>query len=688
MNTCTRISANVHDATDTPKSRGFSHGDCVSCAPGTVTRLVLAVALTLPAFAADSPERDYQFKSTSVTGHEVVVEKSSGAKLTVVCFLGTECPMARLYGPRLSELADEFRSDDVRIIGVNSNRQDSLADIRAYVDELSVSFPVIHDRGNVIADRYGATRTPEVFLLNEQLQLRYHGRIDDQYAPGISRAAPAEQDLRVAIEQLLAGKPVAMAKTTALGCFIGKVSSRSGHQLVKNDITYSRHVVRVLQKHCLECHRTGEIGPFAMNSYDEVAGWADTMLETIDNGRMPPWHADPDYGSFSNARHMPDEDKNILRDWVAGGLKQGDEAELPEPIEFVRDWQLDRQPDQIFEMRKEPFFVKSSGVVEYQYFVADPKFDEDRWITGAQVIPGNHAVVHHAILFVRPPDGVQFSGASLLSGYVPGQSLVPLPPGHGWRIPAGSKLVFQMHYTPNGVEQLDTTKIGLLFADEKDITHEVFTVIGIDQEFEIPPRASEHTVTVNVPRLPNQGHLLAVTPHMHYRGKSFRLLTGRNSPETLLSVPNYDFNWQHSYVLAEPIPLENLNELRFEATFDNSSGNPFNPDPDEPVYWGDQTWEEMAVAFFLVSEPRIEPERPPTVRTQQAVATSEGERQHKIDAYVARVFDKLDTNGDGYILKDEAPIFVRRFRGFGSLDRDADGRATEDEIRELAEQLY
>jgi peroxiredoxin len=670
-----------------PMSHDFRHGHHVSCVLGTVATFVLAVGLALPALAADNPERDYQFNSTSVTGHKVIIEKKSGTKLTVVCFLGTECPMARLYGPRLSELSDEFKSDNVRIIGVNSNRQDSMAEVRAYVDELSVSFPVINDRGNVIADRYGATRTPEVFLLDERLQLQYHGRIDDQYAPGISRAAPTQQDLRVAIEQLLAGKPVSTAETTALGCFIGKVRGRSPYQFVKNDITYSRHVARVLQKHCLECHRAGEIGPFAMNSYDEVAGWADTMLETIDNGRMPPWHADPNHGSFANTRYMPDADKKILRDWVAGGLKQGDEAELPEPIEHVQGWQLERQPDLVVEMRNRPFVVKKAGVVEYQYFVVDPQFEEDKWITGAQVIPGSRAVVHHAIVFVRPPDGARFRGVGWLTAYVPGQRLASLPTGHARKVPAGSRLVFQMHYTPNGVEQADTTKIGLLFGNEKKITHEVFTVVGIDQDFEIPPHASEHTVTGKVSRLPVHGQLLSATPHMHYRGKSFQLLTGRDPPQVLLSVPHYDFNWQHSYELTEPIPLANLDEFRFEATFDNSSRNPFNPNPAEWVWWGDQSWEEMAVAFFAVSVPRIKPQST-TMRTQQADATSESERQQQIDAYVVRVFQKMDANRDGHILKDEAPIFVRRFGGFGRLDTNGDGRATKDEIRELAEQLY
>ena len=676
-----RVRGNSEDCGSTSMSRGFSH------AVGTVLGFLLALGLALPVATAAEAGHDYHFASTSSSGEKVVVEKEDGSKLTVVCFLGAECPMARIYGPRLSQLAAEFSADDVRVIGVNSNRQDSMAEVRAYVDEYSVSFPVIRDQRNVIADRYAATRTPEVFLLDEQLQLKYHGRIDDQYSPGINRAAPTRQDLRLAIEELLAGKPVSTADTTVLGCFIGKVSSRPQHTILENDITYSRHVARILQMHCVECHRAGEIGPFAMDSYEEVAGWADTMLEVVDNGRMPPWHADPNYGSFANARHMPESDKKILQDWVAGGLKQGDKAELPEPIESVEGWQLERRPDQIVEMRNRPFVVPKDGVVEYQYFVVDPQFEEDKWITGAQVIPGSRAVVHHAIVFVRPPDGARFRGVGWLTAYVPGQRLVSLPAGHGRNIPAGSKLVFQMHYTPNGSEQEDTTKIGLLFGNDKDVTHEVFTLVGLDQEFEIPPGESEHTVSVKVPQLPEHGLLLAATPHMHYRGKSFQLFTGQDAPQVLLSVPSYDFNWQHTYELAEPIPLANLDELRFEATFDNSSGNPFNPNPAEWVTWGDQTWEEMAVAFFAVSEPRIKP-KSTIVRPQQSEVTSESDRQKQIDAYVARVLKKMDGNGDGYIVEDEAPIVVRRFRGFGSLDTNADGKATKDEILELAKQLF
>lgn len=629
-----------------------------------------------------SAKNEFGFSGTSFDGTAVVVSAESPEQIHVVCFLGAECPMARAYGSRLNELTGDFKDRGVQIIGVNSNRQDSPADVREYAASLKLEFPVIKDRDNVIADRFGATRTPEVFVLDSDLNVKYHGRIDDQYSPGTIRHAALRNDLKIAIEEMLAGKPVSTPITEATGCLIGKVKRGSG-DLVDNDITYSQHVVPVLQKHCLECHRAGEIGPFAMNSYDEVAGWADTMLETIDNGRMPPWHADPKFGRFANARNMPESDRQIVRDWIAGGLKQGDQTTVPEAAQFSDGWQLSQEPDQIVEMRNRPFVVPSDGVVEYQYFVADPGFKEDKWITSAQVMPGARSVVHHAIVFVRPPDGSRFRGVGWLSAYVPGQRMVPLPEGRARKVPAGSKLVFQMHYTPNGIETPDTTRVGILFAEDEQVTDEVFTLIGLNQEFEIPPNTADHTVSATVPWLPDNGELLAITPHMHYRGTAFQLFTDKTD-NPLLSVPSYDFNWQHSYVLDEPVPLANLDELRFSATFDNSESNPFNPDASEWITWGDQTWEEMAVAFFEVSEPRKV--LADTKKTASNRRKGGGDQQ-KIQAYIDRCLQKMDLNQDGVIKRDEAPIVVRFFN-FRSIDKNKDDVITRDELKKRATAIY
>ena len=214
-------------------------------------------------------------------------------------------------------------------------------------------------------------------------------------------------------------------------------------------------------------------------------------------------------------------------------------------------------------------------------------------------------MVHHCIAFIRPPDGADFRDIGMLGAYVPGQNAATAPEGFAQRVRANSKIVFQMHYTPNGKPESDLTRIGLVFAEPDEVTHEVFALAGIEHEFEIPPNAAEHTVEGEFGWLPKDGLLLSITPHMHLRGKSFRMFAETDSgDEILLDVPRYDFNWQHRYELSTPRPLNEITTLRFETTFDNSEDNPTNPDPNETVTWGDQTWQEMAVAFIGVARPR------------------------------------------------------------------------------------
>ena len=659
--------------------------------------LLLSAATVFALFAsANASETKIQdgFQARDINGSEVVLTSNSGQQpLTVIAFLGAECPMAKVYGPRLNQLQQEFGQKQLRVIGINSNSQDSFADVTEYVQVHGVEFELIRDANHVIADQFQATRTPEVFLLNSKLQLLYHGRFDDQYFPGITRSAPSREDLKIAITETLAGIPVSIAETKPTGCVIGRAGKSTAVPAVENSITYAEHMIPLLQKHCIECHRTGEIGPFEMTDYVEVAGWADTMLETIDNGRMPPWHAEPGVGDFHNARSMPDSDRQLFRDWIAGGLKPGaidsqaaTEVDNAASGDRLEGWPLSEPPDMIVEMRNRPFVVSADGIVEYQYFVADPGLTEDRWIKAARVIPGARSVVHHAIVFIRPPDGGKFRGVGLLAAYVPGQQFVPLPQGAAQKIVAGSQLVFQMHYTPNGSEQPDTSKIAIAFADEKDVTDEVYTLIALEQEFEIPPRAANHSVSTKLPWFPKNGQLLSVAPHMHFRGKSFQLQDKTGQP--LLSVPNYDFNWQHTYAYRNALPFSDIGQLQIDVGFDNSSDNPFNPNPNEWVTWGDQTWEEMAVAFFQVSEPRTPNENSSKKSKAQPLTKAQmAERQEKIDRYVARALSKMDANQDGQIARSETSVVVRHFN-FRDFDHDGNGIATKDELIQTAKSLY
>ncbi len=597
-------------------------------------------------------------------------------KLHVLCFLGTECPLARIYGPRLQRMSDQYESRGVRFVGVNSNIQDSMDDLRGYVKDHSIRFPIAKDYDRAAALACSASRTPEVLVIDRGGSVQYRGRIDDQYQPGIARSEATQHDLRDAIDQLLAGKKVARPKTEAVGCLIALPRETTGDV---GDVTFCDQVVRVLQEHCVECHREGEIGPFALDEYDEVVGWADMSLEVIQQGRMPPWHADPNHGQFANARHMPDSAKQILRQWVAAGTPYGSAEDLPQKKEFVQGWNLPEKPHAVFSMADQPFQVPADGTVEYQYFVIDPGFEKDTWIRAAEVIPGNRAVVHHCIAFTRPPDGSDFRDIGMLAGYVPGQRSSSLPEGYARLVRAGSKIVFQMHYTPTGKPESDITRIGLVYADPGDVTHEVFAIGGIEQEFEIPPHAKRHEVSGDVGWFPKNGFLLSIAPHMHVRGRSFQLFAETDrGRETLLSVPQYDFNWQHNYELVQPIELASIRSLEFTATFDNSADNPTNPDPSEYVTWGDQTWQEMAVTFLAVAQPIKKKSQVKQIRLpNQRDRDRHNELRRKAEAFADDYIARFDKNKDGRVMAHELPRSVQRY---AYIDHNFDGHISRDEL--------
>jgi hypothetical protein len=260
-----------------------------------------------------------------------------------------------------------------------------------------------------------------------------------------------------------------------------------------------------------------------------------------------------------------------------------------------------------------------------------------------------------------------------------------MPEGYARRVPAGSHLVFQMHYTPTGREQDDLTRVGLLFEEDAAVTHEVFTLVALDQDFEIEPNHAEFPVEGRLSRLPAQGELLAIAPHMHLRGKSFEVSARcDDQADLLLDVPHYDFNWQHVYELARPLPLDSVDRLEFTILFDNSDGNPFNPDPSQYVTWGDQTWEEMAIAFFEVAQPRSAPR---SRRNEPEDAAAIAARQEKIDNFVQQFFDRFDKDGDGVVVELEMPLSVQRF-GFRRFDDDRDGRVTREEIEHAARREF
>ena len=583
--------------------------------------LLTLVACLTPAIAsaADVGGRIEPFTLPDIHGRDRSLAEFAKSDIVVVAFLGAECPLARLYGPRLQELSDAYAARGVAFVGIDGNQQDSLIDMAAYARQFGVKFPLLKDRDGAVADQFGAVRNPEVFVLDRDRAIRYRGRVDDQYGlgggSGYARTELKQRNLGQALDEILAGKAVSAASTPVTGCIIGRAAKTAP----KGDITFTKHIATIMQNRCQECHRPGQVGPFTLTDYEDVAGWGAMIKEVVSEGRMPPWSANPKYGHFSNDARLTDDEKKLLFTWLDNGCPEGTRADLPPAKQWTEGWRIPK-PDQIVRMEK-PFVVPAEGVVDYKNFVVDPGWTEDKWIKAAEALPGNRAVVHHIIVSAIAPGGSladvddapegaengqttgrgrRSSGARIgVGGYAPGSTVLPQPEGVALYVPAGSKISFQMHYTPNGTEQADQSSIGFVFADPKDVKKIVHGGGAMNLRFTIPPHADNHEVTSEHVFTSDQ-LLFRMMPHMHLRGKSFRFeaMYPDGTSEILLDVPKYDFNWQITYFPTEPKLMPKGTKLQCTASFDNSENNLANPDPNETVKWGPQTWHEMMIGWF------------------------------------------------------------------------------------------
>jgi peroxiredoxin len=532
--------------------------------------------------------------------HDLAV-KAGDKGLVIVYFMGTDCPISNLYLKELADLAKRYEKKGVEIVGIQANAGITPARAAEHARQYKVAFPVLIDAGQRVVRQFGATRTAEVFVLDRLRTVRYHGEIDDRYGYTYKRGEPTRRELEQAVQELLAGKPVSVAETTPRGCLITHDDRPSGSA----NVTYARDISRIFQRRCQGCHRAGEVAPFALDGFDDAVEHSAMIKEVVIQRRMPPWHADPRYGKFTNDRRLTQDEIDKIVEWTDAGAPLGDKNELPPPRKFTEGWQIG-QPDLVFQLRK-PVKVPATGTVPYMYFTVPTKLKEDVWVQAAEARPGNPSVVHHIIVFFRTPDGDNSDGGledHHLCGTAPGDPPLVLPPGVARLLPAGSELVFQMHYTPNGKATTDQSKVGLILykgpkgekkakPERAALTHPV-----MNTQFRIPANDPNYRVE-SAYRFPDDATIYQMMPHMHWRGKDFlyELKYPDGRTETLLSVPQYDFGWQNTYRLERPVFVPKGSTLHCVAHFDNSKDNPANPDPNKAVRWGDQTWEEMMIGW-------------------------------------------------------------------------------------------
>jgi hypothetical protein len=370
-----------------------------------------------------------------------------------------------------------------------------------------------------------------------------------------------------------------------------------------NGTTFSRDVAPIMLKNCAACHRPGEIAPMSLLNYKEVRPWARAIREKVVSREMPPWHADPKYGEWANDRRLSQSDIDTIAKWVDGGAKEGEPKDLPPQPKFASGWQIG-EPDVIFYMPEE-FTVPPDGAVPYMYFTVPTNFTEDRYIQAMEARAGELSVVHHAVIYVREPGNQQPKrrdiGTGLLGALSPGMTPFLAEPGTAKLIKAGSQIVFQMHYTPNGKATKDRSMMGMKFA-KGPVNKVITTTAAYDMRFSIPPNAANHEVRAYF-EFDEDADIVSLMPHMHLRGKDFiyRATYPDGKSEVLLSVPRYDFNWQVYYYPKKPIRMPKGTKIEAIAHYDNSTRNPMNPDPAKSVRFGEQTWEEMMNGFFDIA---------------------------------------------------------------------------------------
>jgi len=364
--------------------------------------------------------------------------------------------------------------------------------------------------------------------------------------------------------------------------------------------TFSKDIAPIFAKNCMSCHRPGEIAPMSFMSYKEVRPWAKAIREKVVNREMPPWHADPAHGEWSNDRRLSQKDVDVIRAWVDGGAPEGNPKDMPPTPKFATGWQIG-EPDMVFYMPEE-FTVPAEGAVPYIYFTVPTDFKEDKYIAAMEARAGDLSVVHHIVIYVRDPRESrgkrQDIGTGLLGALSPGMTPFIATPGTAKLIKAGSNIIFQMHYTPSGKETKDRSMVGLKFLKEP-VDKVITTTASWDPRFTIPPHAENHEVKASW-AAEEDITIWSFSPHMHLRGKDYlyRAVYPDGRSEILLSVPNYDFGWQVYYYPKTPIRIPKGTKIETVAHFDNSTKNPQNPDPSKAVRFGEQTWEEMMNGFF------------------------------------------------------------------------------------------
>lgn len=541
---------------------------------------------------------------------------SRDGKPSVFLVVSTSCPIANRYSPRIQRLHAAFAKRGVHFFAVYPNADEIPSAVRQHARERLYHFPVVRDNGT-LTRRLGATITPEAIVLDRAGKVRYRGRIDDNNIAERVKARYVEN----ALNALLKGQPVKLARSRAVGCVIHAEPAASALSRTATTTAYAKDIAPLLRDHCVRCHREGEVGPMPLETYPQAKAWARQITLVTQQRTMPPWKA-ASRGEFHDENRLTDTEIKTLATWKEEGCPPGDLSQVRPPLpRAVSGWKLGT-PDAVFSMPT-PYELPAEGKDRYRCFIIPTNLTDDRWISGIEFQPGNRSVVHHVSVFLdtsgaarklaardatgqpgytnpTPGNGPGFSPvAGQLGGWSPGYESRMLPPGVGIVIPRGADAVLEVHYHLTGKAEKDRSRFAVYFSRQPVIKRLRIGDIS-NGTFRIPAGEKDYAVEASG-FVPGDITVYSVNPHMHNIGKSMTVTAQMpdGTAKPLIHVPAWDFRWQPAYRFKEPVKMPRGTRIDLLARFDNSNENPHNPhNPPKPMKWGESTDDEMCSVFL------------------------------------------------------------------------------------------
>lgn len=507
----------------------------------------------------------------------------------VFVFTTLDAPDRDALNARLKQLHGDYAQAKVEIATVNVSPKDTILEVALHGVEADLPVTLLYDLDATSATSLGVSKVGAAVVLDgESHALRYRGDVDG---------------LAAALDAVLAGTPVAEGERPVDGPAI----ARRVVPEAESPITYAQHIAPMMNAHCVSCHRPGQGAPFSLLSYGQVSSRADMIREVVLEERMPPWFGARAHGPFENERKVTEREKTQLLQWLDGGKPEGDPALKPAAPDFPdSEWAIG-EPDLILTATEEEQ-IPADGYIPYRYVTLPYQFPADTWIQGLEILPGNAEVVHHANLIYVQVGQDYDEQYGFLTGKVPGGGPVDLSPGVGMLIPKDAVLTLQIHYVTTGQPETDRMRVGVRYARGTIVKQTRHQRIRPDT-IAIPPGEAFHRLSAEE-TIDRNATVLALFSHMHLRGRDMTFYADYpdGTSETLLTIPNYSFDWQLAYVYppgAKRFPKGTT--IRTVSHYDNSAFNPYNPDPTVEVNYGDQTYHEMndGYIFYLDEEEQL-----------------------------------------------------------------------------------